>query len=311
MRWFSFSLTGFLGNRLGFLRERGWSAISAEDYRAAWLCWGGSVVTHPDIISQLSELAGMRVRYLGWFAGDELQAAIATWGRHLALSRQALKEAGKRGLFDLGNAEILLPVAPQAQGISLRHRAVYLSQAHAGQIATLRPQPEQLMFARSPEDYSKKFLYNQRRELRLLEENGGEISPLLELSAEEIAAAYELLFEKRWGFAVPGKAHLAQVFRLLRPFMSGHLIRIQGQPAAIQVLYQVESPAWLSFEYVNGGVDPTFNRLSPGSVLTFVNTQNAWAEARALAKPLRYSFGRADREYKARWCYSQPVYQTG
>ena len=32
--------------------------------------------------------------------------------------------------------------------------------------------------------------------------------------------------------------------------------------------------------------------------------------ARALGKPLRYSFGRADREYKDRWCNRVPVYQV-
>ena len=34
----------------------------------------------------------------------------------------------------------------------------------------------------------------------------------------------------------------------------------------------------------------------------------AWAEARAVGKPLRYSFGRADREYKDRWCNPVPVF---
>ena len=34
------------------------------------------------------------------------------------------------------------------------------------------------------------------------------------------------------------------------------------------------------------------------------------ARARALGKPLRYSFGRADREYKDRWCHRVPVFQV-
>ncbi len=311
MRFSSFSLTGFCGNRLRVLRERGWTAISAEDYRAAWMRWGGSVATHPEVVSRLSALAEIPVSYRGWFAGDTLQAAIPTCGRHLALSRQVLKKTGKRGVFDLGNAEILLPVAPQSQGVTLRHRATYLGDIHAGQINGLRTQREQLMLARPPEDYGKKFLYNQRRERRLLEENGGEIVPVQHVPAEEIAALYENLFEKRWGFAVPGKAYLARVFTALRPFMIGHFIRIGGQPAAIQIVYRVEAPHWLSAEYINGGVDPAFNALSPGSVLTFVNTQGAWAEARALDKPLRYSFGRADRDYKVRWCRSAPVFEAG
>ncbi len=89
------------------------------------------------------------------------------------------------------------------------------------------------------------------------------------------------------------------------------VIRIDGQPAAIQIVYRVEAPGWLSAEYINGGVDPACNALSPGSVLTFVNTQSAWEEARALGRALRSSFGRADREYKARCCHSVPVFATG
>ncbi|MBX8560665.1 antimicrobial resistance protein Mig-14, partial [Pseudomonas cichorii] len=41
----------------------------------------------------------------------------------------------------------------------------------------------------------------------------------------------------------------------------------------------------------------------------FVNTQTQWEYADSLGKPLRYSFGRADREYKSRWCNTHPVYQ--
>lgn len=153
MRLSAFSLPAFCTNRLRPLRERGWTAISAADYSAAWARWGGSVATHPDVVSRLSALAEIPVDYFGWFAGDELQAAIPTWGRHLALAREVLKKTGKRGVFDLGNAEILLPVAPQSRGVALRHRAHYLGALHADQIATLRPQREQLMLARAPEEY--------------------------------------------------------------------------------------------------------------------------------------------------------------
>ena len=64
---------------------------------------------------------------------------------------------------------------------------------------------------------------------------------------------------------------------------------------------------WISVEYINGGVDPETREFSPGSVLSFLNTQSAWEQARALDKPLRFSFGRADREYKDRWCNPVPV----
>lgn len=296
-------------NRCGAWRERGWTPIDARAYADAWQRFGGSVATHPQVVERLAGLAGIPVRYLGWLEQGELQAALPTWGRHLALSKDVLKRHGRRGLFDLGNAEIILPAAASVR-VPLRHQARYVSQLNAAHFSTLREQPEGLALAREPEEYSKKFRYNQRREQRLLEEAGGVIRPMLELSAAEQATIYAELFQRRWGFEATGKAHLAEVFALLREFMTGSLIYLQDQPVAIQILYRVEAPQWVSLEYINGGVDPQNREFSPGSVLSFVNTQNAWSEARALGKPLRYSFGRADREYKDRWCNRQPVYQV-
>lgn len=296
-------------NRLQAWRERGWTPISGADYAAAWQRFGGSVATHPQVVERLAGLAGIPVRYLGWLVDGQLQAALPTWGRHLALSKDVLKQQGKRGLFDLGNAEIILPVAPGVS-LPLRHRARYVSPLHAEQFNTLTEQPEGLALAREPEQYSKKFRYNQRREQRLLEEAGGVIRPMAALTAAEQATIYADLFQRRWGFAATGEAHLAEVFGLLREFMSGSLIYLNDEPVAIQVLYRVEAPQWVSLEYINGGVDPTSREFSPGSVLSFVNTQAAWEDARALGKPLRYSFGRADREYKDRWCNRLPVYQV-
>lgn len=290
-------------------RERGWRVIDAAIYAQAWQRYGGSVATHPEVVERLARLAKIPVRYLGWEQAGEVIAAVPCWGRYLALSKDVLKKTGKRGLFDLGNAEIILPIAEQAC-VPVRQRLRYVSELNAGRISALREQPEGLALAREPEDYSKKFRYNQRREQRLLEEAGGVLRPMLDFSAAEQASMYADLFQRRWNFEAPGKGHLQEVFALLREFMTGSVVLLDEQPIAIQVLYRVEAPKWVSIEYINGGVDPQQRDFSPGSVLSFVNTQTAWAEARALGKPLRYSFGRADREYKDRWCHRVPVFQV-
>ncbi len=289
-------------------RERGWTPIDAASYAQAWQQYGGSVATHPLVVERLAGLAAIPVRYLGWFAGNRLLAAIPCWGPYLALSKVVLKKRGQRGLFDLGNAEIILPIAAEAS-VPVRLRVPYVSELNAARISTLRPQPQGLALARPPEDYGKKFRYNQRRELRLLEEAGGSVRSMLDFSPSEQAAIYADLFERRWGFAARGAAHLSEVFALLREFMTGAVLLRNAQPIAIQILYRVEAPQWISLEYINGGVDPQCSEFSPGSVLSFVNTQAAWQDARAIGKPLRYSFGRADREYKDRWCHRVPAYQ--
>ncbi|WP_370871024.1 GNAT family N-acetyltransferase [Pseudomonas sp. FP198] len=290
-------------------RENGWTPIDAVAYAQAWHQFGGSVATHPDVVERLAGLVGIPVRYLGWLVDGQLCAAMPTWGRHVALSKDVLKREGKRGMLDLGNAEVILPVSQGAQ-VRLRHRMRYVSELNAPHIIGLAEQPEGLALAREPEDYSKKFRYNQRREQRLLEDAGGSIRPMLDLSPGEQAAVYADLFQRRWNFEAPGKTHLAEVFSLMREFMTGSLIYLNDEPVAIQILYRVEAPGWFSLEYINGGVDPQSRDFSPGSVLSFVNTQAQWEHARAAGKPLRYSFGRADREYKDRWCNRVPVYQV-
>ncbi|KPA92498.1 Mig-14 [Pseudomonas asplenii] len=289
-------------------RERGWSVVDAATYSAAWQRFGGSVATHPLVVDRLAHLAGIPVRYLAFEQGGELKAAIATWGRDLALSKDVLKRQGKKGLFDLGNAELILPAAAGALA-PLRHRGRYLSELNADRFSGLQAQTEQLAMARTPEDLSKKFRYNQRRELRLLEEAGGVVRPVGEFSSAELAAIYCDLFQRRWGFAATGAARMAEVIELLRELLIGSVIFLNDAPIAVQLIYRVEAPEWISVEYINGGVDPETRAFSPGSVLSFLNTQSAWEDARALGKALRFSFGRADREYKDRWCNPVPVFR--
>ncbi|MFJ4141746.1 antimicrobial resistance protein Mig-14 [Pseudomonas sp. NPDC089734] len=296
-------------NRFQRWRERGWTPVDADTYEQVWHRFGGSVATHPLVVARLSEFAKIPVRYLAWEQDGVIQAAIATWGRSLALSKDELKRHGKKGLFDLGNAELILPVAEGAQ-VPVRHRARYLSALNEGRISTLKPQVESLAMARTPEELSKKFRYNQRRELRLLEEAGGTVRPVSDFDSRELASMYCDLFQRRWGFAATGAEHMAEVVGLLRELLIGSVVFLNDAPIAIQLVYRVEAPEWISVEYVNGGVDPQTRDFSPGSVLSFLNTQSAWEQARALGKPLRFSFGRADREYKDRWCNPVPVFQV-
>jgi len=296
-------------NRFQGWRERGWSVVDAPTYAQAWQRFGGSVATHPLVVERLANLANIPVRYLAWEHDGELTAAIPTWGRDLALSKDELKRRGKKGLFDLGNAELILPAAADAQA-ALRHRGRYLSALNESRFTGLKLQTEQLAMARTPEELSKKFRYNQRRELRLLEEAGGVVRPVSEFSSVELAAIYCDLFQRRWGFPATGAERMAEVIELLRELLIGSVIFLNNAPIAIQLVYRVEAPQWISVEYINGGVDPETRDFSPGSVLSFLNTQSAWEHARAAGKPLRFSFGRADREYKDRWCNPVPVFNV-
>lgn len=290
-------------------RERGLESIDAAGYAAAWQRYGGSVMTHPGVVATLSGIADIPVRYLARRSAEgEIVGALATWGRDLALSRRGLKRRGKKRVFDLGNAEIILPIDRQAR-FDLRFAGDYISGLHADRVDGLRRQGEALAMVRPLADYGKKFLYNQRRELRLFLEAGGEVRDVHDFPAETLSGIYTDLFEKRWGFPVPAKPTLPEVLRYMQTFMTGSLLLHQGRPIAFQLIYRVDSPGWLSVEYINGGIDPGYEAYSPGSILCYLNIQAAHAAAEAAGKALRYSFGRADQGYKMRWCHPVPVYR--
>lgn len=49
-------------NRFQAWRERGWAPVEAEVYAQAWLRFGGSVATHPQVVERLATLAQIPVR---------------------------------------------------------------------------------------------------------------------------------------------------------------------------------------------------------------------------------------------------------
>ena len=294
-------------NRIRAFRERGWVEISASDYEEAWQRYGGSVGTHPAFVERLSTFAKMPVRYLGWQQDGALVAAIPVWGRYLALSKLALKAAGRKRIFDIGNAEVILPVAPEGKNIPLRHVTRFLSAHHETHFQGLKRQREKLSFLKPLEAFSAKFRKNERRNLRQFAEIGGVIRSVSEFSPNDLASIYLDLFQRRWGFAAPEAKGAAEVFALLRDWMMGSVIYLNDLPVAVQVVYRVESPRWMSVEYVNSAVDPQAFDFSIGNVLTYLNTDAA-REA-AAGKTLRYSFGIMET-YKSHWCLPEPVFRV-
>lgn len=284
-------------------RMKDWEPINAEVYAKAYELFGGSVITHPTTINAMSEVADIPVAYYAKMKQGVPVAVIPVWQKWLAGSKQALKKLGKKGIVDMGNAEVILPIS-DVEKVSLPVRSDQLSSLHKANITNLKSSATELCLAKphTTGGLSKKFRYNQRRELRLLEERGLVIKSVDSLNSEELSVIYIELFEKRWGFQPTGHERLSDVVERMRPLLFGSYLELDNKPVAFQLLYAVECVKHISMEFINGGVDPSYNEMSPGSVLSFLNTQQAWLLSDKKGKPLRYSFGKADAEYKDRWC---------
>lgn len=301
-------INNFLSRIASLWQPSEWQSATLEEYKSAYAQFGGSFITHPEVLQALSAVAEMPLSYQKRELDGQLIGAVALWGKCLAGSKNGLKKAGKRSLIDIGNAEMILPLS-QGHSFRLQHRGSNLSSLHLENISNLKTSDYQLAMAKPHQECSKKFRYNQRREARLLDEAGVTSRPIQECSAQYIAQTYTALFEKRWGFQAKGHGRIEQVIEKLKPFLIGYVLESEGQAIAIQLVFLAENPEWLSIEYLNGGVDPEWQKHSPGSVLTYLNTQWAEALAKEKGKTLRYSFGISDRGYKSRWCHPVPVGQ--
>ncbi|MBV1875614.1 MAG: antimicrobial resistance protein Mig-14 [Cycloclasticus sp.] len=298
-------MRSFFQNR----RMQGWIEVDQAVYASAYEKFDGSVLSHPMVLNAIEEIVELPIQYFAYEKGGVIQASIPVWKKWIAGSKEGLKKMSRKGMVDFGNAELILPMSSEVK-LDLPVSAGNLSSLHHENIRNLKKESIDICLAKPHGFFSKKFRYNRKRELRLLEEQGASVRTIDHLSNEDISQTYIRLFELRWGFKPMGYGRLKSLLEYLRPLLFGSLIEIDGVAIALQLIYKVENASHLSMEYINGGVDSGYKALSPGSVLTYLNTQDAWALSDDLGKPLRYSFGHADNEYKDRWCSRSPVYSV-
>jgi len=262
----------------------------------------------------MSSVAEIETKYLAIYENQHLLGAISVWGSFLAGDKRYLKKNNKYHLIDMGNAEMILPlsgtVGKAGMNFRIPYKGKHLSELHKNNISTLRKQSKMLSFSRSFNrgEFSRKFRYNRRRELKQFTDQGGEVLSLSLLTAKEISELYIDLFEKRWNKKPRAHAVLTDFLSMVYPLIKGYYLKMNGKPIAIQLIYLTENENNISAEYINGGVDPDFRKYSPGSILSYLNIQLFEEMAAQGNCPLRFSFGQTDHKYKDMWCDSHPIY---
>lgn len=290
-----------------------WKTISAEDYRFAFQCLGGSFAVHPRVVALVASLAKRPVRYAGLTRRGELVAAVPLWGEHIVATHLALKFYRELRLIDIGELEVVLPVAGDVR-INVPFMATMISNLHANNIINIERETRfTLTLAKglltgdhrqSPETISKR-----RRETRRFQEAGGRFRQIGDFSADELVAVYTRLYEKRWGGTPPGSDFLPTVFQELHDMLCGDVLLFGDRPVAILILYKHETPRWLFVNGVQGGVDPEFRGYALGNIMHFHNIKHFEEEASVANKTLRHCFGWNDEPYKARWTFEVPAYR--
>lgn len=305
------------------MTSRSWRTISAQDYQFAFERFGGSFAVHPRVVDLVCALADRPARYMGLERGTEIVAAAPLWGERVLATRQALEAYDASSLIDVGDAEVVLPVAAGAR-IEMPFEASPLSSLHVDDIVNLerdscsypgRETISRMTLAKGLRAgscrQSAKSKKRRRLQIRRFEDLGGVFRPLHDFSADELAAIYRRLYRKRWGEAafLLGEEHLRIVFRELGDMLFGDMLLFEDRPVAMELIYKIETPRWLLANGVQAGYDPELDAHSIGSILLYHNLERLEDEAIAGGRTLRYSLGWSDAPYKALWTYEEPAWR--
>lgn len=277
--------------------------ITPVEYASCYHAWGGSFIIHPEVLQFCEKSYGIRTDYRGYFSQGKCIGAIATWGKYLAGDRHALRAYKVTNHVDFGYPVLYLPVAPGQRCIVL-YRASFLLNLQQGSVrggvftgvkamSILKQIPDELPTGK------KEYQIKERRFARL----GGTVRDVREFSTDEIAAIYEELFLIRWQRKPCGVERMKHTLSFLGKFLFGKVLMLKSRPVAIQINFRSETSRTICIDYINGGVDKSFDAISPGSLLSYLNGRDAWSEANTRGKQLIYSYGKSNTKYKDQWCH--------
>ncbi|WP_319925576.1 GNAT family N-acetyltransferase [Xenorhabdus littoralis] len=282
----------------------GWKECNLEQYTEVHALLGGCVLTHPNIISFLDKhTEGSSFSFYIKRRGTLLEGAF------FCVNNQKVVEK-IQDKYPLPSDEIIFPILAGERFI-LPVKSKRLSPIHENNFinATYKPLFSKRQVCLIKDNFSYKTRRNRSNEINRFKRAGGEIRSSSEFSAEELVSIYIDLYQKRWNcsHSPEQRQSLLEIYTELREHIFGYVLLINGIPCAYDFVMRADSPKWISFDAINGGYDPEYAHLSVGSVLMWVNIQEAKALCQQGDKTMRYSLGNPTFEYKNRWCETLPL----
>ncbi|MCW7549708.1 GNAT family N-acetyltransferase [Photorhabdus sp. APURE] len=287
----------------------GWKECSFERYQQAYSLYGGGISTHPDIVRFLNEKFGNSFIF---YVKENPQIENVIEGAYFTCKDHHLAASHQKDYHFFTYDEIIFPIAKHLKTI-IPGKSKTISPLHKENFVNIyygRLNKRTICLAK--EDFSYKTRRNRSNEINRFKRAGGEIHQIDDFTCQEFVDIYTILYEKRWGekHSEAEKGKLIELYIELKQHLYGCVLTINGTPAAYDLVIKSDSPQWISFDAVNGGYDPGYANLSLGSIVMWLNIQNASALCQQHQKTMRYSIGKPTFAYKDRWCHRHPLART-
>ncbi|MGS4268037.1 hypothetical protein ACKUTS_28295, partial [Serratia marcescens] len=228
----------------------GWEKSSLDEYSQAYKLYGGSVNTHPDIIKFTQDNTPEEFSFLSKRIRNELISSVFFCSKNIFCS---LGEFNKL----TSETEVIFPVKKGVK-LLIPFKSKNISPTHSNCIINKLPaifNKRDICIVR--DDFSKKTIKNRRNELNRFLKAGGEITPVSNLTPNEICSIYRKLFAIRWGNNLPCNylLMLEGFIKKHHDMLFGNVLTIAGEACAYDLIIKSESLNQVYYDVVNGGFD--------------------------------------------------------
>ncbi|MBC6573309.1 antimicrobial resistance protein Mig-14 [Escherichia coli] len=280
-----------------------WEPSTFCIYKNAFEKYGGSVNMHPAVVSYFMKYHAWEIEFFHYKKGGDIKGAY-----FLCNGKQIGIMARRR--YPLSSDEILIPFAPDIKCFfpDKTNKLSSINKINIINATWSIARKKQNCIIK--DSFSTKFEKTRRNEVQRFIRNGGEIKSIDQLSANEITRFYISLFHSRFGGELPCYEYddLLMFISSLQELMFGHVLFWDGEPCAIDIVLKSESSCNVYYDVPNGAVlnDESCMKLSPGSVLMWLNIDKARKYCKENNKKMIYSIGAFRPEWKYKLLWSVP-----
>jgi hypothetical protein len=278
----------------------GWEECDLSLYSLIHNEFGGNTVTNPAILRFISDNYNVNQRYFVHHNSEGiLDAAVCTWEERVAGERAFAKAYG----IDIPIAfdEILLPVKESARKIIMPFNSKLLSVKNSASFINCYSKinsHREICIVKSIKGKTKQTL---NRKTNLFLKNGGQIHPVKNIGNDNFYDIFTDLFYKRRSKKV--EQNKTRVFlNEFNDILFGCYLSYDGKPCAAQLITRTEDFSTVYLDYINSGMDMSYDKFSIGSVCMWENIKMAYEYSQSINKTLRFSFGPPTHKYKDRFC---------
>ena len=286
-----------------------WSECSFHDYERACNEFGYNCESSPEFIS-FKLRQGAPLKFYAYRKKGKILGSVCTENGWLASD----SKNSHRSLASLPipSSSIYVPLSSAVESrviLPFRSRCIHHLQYNRFLNTSYNVfSKRQAAFAKDPaQDYSKKTVSTRERELRNFLKGGGTFINVSLLDGEHIFEIYETLFEARRQRSLKDRDVNRAFFREFQQHFKGHVMFLNEEPVAIQLLLSVSGVAGTFVDFINIGYRMNENAGALGTMIMWKNLTSLYQDARENNQTLYYSYGALSGEYKARWCHPVPL----